>query len=155
MIMRLKICQNMNIKHIYIYIKKQARRAAFTELEEIRTRHNKGSQNEYISLNRPQDYIRSRSITSIQSFLLYCPRSRTVRGIKENWNFMGQENSWCPISERFQDAQSHVLNCSVMISIKPKINNHIIYENIDGSLEENIARIAKRCPSNIASVVNV
>ena len=51
---------------------------------------------------------------------------------------MGQENTLCPICERFQDSQLHVLNCPVMIGIIPKMNNHIIYEHIDGSLEEQI-----------------
>ena len=78
----------------------------------------------------------STSITSIQSSLLFSLRSKTFRGIKENWSFMGQENTFCPICERFKESQSHVLNCPVMISIRPKMNNHIIYDHIDCSLEE-------------------
>ena len=51
---------------------------------------------------------------------------------------MGQENTLCPLCERHQDSQSHVLNCPVMIRIKPKMNNHVRYEHINGSLEEQI-----------------
>ena len=51
---------------------------------------------------------------------------------------MGQKNTLCQICERFQDSKLHVLNCPVMISTRPKLNNHIIYEHIDGSLEEQI-----------------
>ena len=120
------------------HIKKHIRKAAFEELEEIRSSHSKVSQNKYSGLNRPQEYLRDRSITSKQSSLLFSLRSKTIRGIKENWSFMGQENTLCPLCERHQDSQSHVLNCPVMIRIKPKMNNHVRYEHINGSLEEQI-----------------
>ena len=51
---------------------------------------------------------------------------------------MERENTQCPLCERHQDSQSHDLNCPVMISIKLKINNHVRYELINGSLEEQI-----------------
>ena len=86
--------ENMSEYEYKTNIKKQVRKAAFTELEEIRTSHSKVSQNKYTSLNRPQDYIRSTSITSRQGSLLFSLRSKTVRGIKENWRFMGQENTY-------------------------------------------------------------
>ena len=70
-------------------------------------------------------------------------RSKTVRGIKSNWSFMGQENTLCPICERQEDTQSHVLNCPVMLSIKQKLKVHIIYGHIDGNLEQQIQLVGE------------
>ena len=141
-----KIGMHMEDKHIenmseYEYkrlIKRQVRKAAFEELEDIRSRHSKVSQNSYDGLNKPQPYIRNTSISSRQCSLLFALRSKTVRGIKENWSFMGQENSLCPMCERHTDSQSHVLNCPVVVNIKPKLNEHILYEHVNGTLEEQI-----------------
>ena len=130
--------ENMSDYEYKNQIKKHIRKAAFTELEQIKSGHSKVSQNSYIGLNKPQEYISSKNITRRQSSLLFSLRSKTVRGIKENWSFMGQENTLCPICERHQDSQSHVINCPVMLSIKSKTNNYVIYEHIDGSLEEQI-----------------
>ena len=130
--------ENMSEYDYKTFIKKQVRKAAFSELEEIRRDHSKVSQNKYTGIDKSQPYIRSTNITSIQCSLLFALRSKTVRGIKENWSFMAQENTLCPICERHEDSQSHVLNCQVMLSIKPKLNQHILYEHIDGTLEEQI-----------------
>ena len=51
---------------------------------------------------------------------------------------MGQENSLCPMCERHTDSQSHVLNCPVMLNIKPKLNEHILYDHVNVTLEEQI-----------------
>ena len=51
---------------------------------------------------------------------------------------MGEENTLCPICERHEDTQSHVLNCPVMLSIKPKLKEHILYEHIYGNIEQQI-----------------
>ena len=51
---------------------------------------------------------------------------------------MGQENNPCPICERHEDSKSNVLNLPVMLSIKPKLNEHIHYEHIDGNIEEQV-----------------
>ena len=49
--------ENMSQYEYKTNIKKQVRKAALTELEEIKTSHSKVSQNKYTSLNIPQDYI--------------------------------------------------------------------------------------------------
>ena len=45
-------------------IKGQVRKAAFAELEEIRSGHSKVSQNNYSGIDRPQPYIINTSISS-------------------------------------------------------------------------------------------
>ena len=56
---------------------------------------------------------------------------------------MGEENTLCPICERHEDTQSHVLNCPVMLSIKPKLKEHILYEHIDGNIEQQIQLVGE------------
>ena len=135
--------ENMSEYEYKKYIKKQIRLAAFTELEGIRSGHSKVSQNSYTGLEKPQPYIRNQNITSRQSSLLFSLRSKTVRGVKSNWSFMGEENTLCPICERHEDTQSHVINCPVMLSIKPKLKEHILYEHIDGNIEQQIQLVGE------------
>ena len=70
--------ENMSEYEYKNQIKKHIRKAAFTELEQIRSGHSKVSQNSYIGLNKPQEYISSKNITSRQSSLLFSLRSKTV-----------------------------------------------------------------------------
>ena len=51
---------------------------------------------------------------------------------------MGTENTLCPLCERKSDTQCHVLNCQIILSIRPRNNTHIKYEHINGSLEQQI-----------------
>ena len=114
------------------------RQAAFCELEALTNSHSKVSQNQYDGLNKPQDYIKCKTLSSAQCAILFALRSNSVRGISENWKYLGQENSLCPICERKIDTQSHILSCEVIPSIKPKLNNNVQYEHIYGSLEQQI-----------------
>ena len=135
--------ENMSEYEYNKYVKKQVRLAAFTELDGLRSGHSKVSQNSYTGIEKPQPYIRNQNITSRQSSLLFSLRSKTVRGVKSNWSFMGEENTLCPICERHEDTQSHVLSCPVMLSIKPKLKEHILYEHIDGNIEQQIQLVGE------------
>ena len=119
-------------------IKSKVRQTAFNELEALKESHSKVLQNKYDGLNNPQDYIKCKTMSSNQCSILFALRSKTVRDISENWKYMGKENTLCPICERKSDTQSHILNCEVMLSIKPQLNKDIQYEHINGSLDQQI-----------------
>ena len=78
---------DQEVKRMYEYeykkhIKKHIRKVEFEELEQIRSIHSKVSQNKYSGLNRPQEYLRDRSITSKQSYLLFFQEARQLEGLK-------------------------------------------------------------------------
>ena len=119
-------------------IKNKVREAAFCELEALKNSHSKVSHNQYNGLNKPQEYIKCKTLSSKQCAILFALRSKSLRGIRENWKYLGQDNNLCPICERETDTQSHILDCQVMLSIKPKLDNDIQYEHINGSLDQQI-----------------
>ena len=77
-------------------------------------------------------------LSSKQCSILFALRSKTIRGISENWKYLGKENTLCPVRELKSDTQAHILNCEVMLSIKPMMNKDIQYEHINGSLHQQI-----------------
>ena len=81
-------------------IKRKFRLTAFSELEELKKSHRKVSHNVYNSLDHRQEYIKCRIITSRQCSTLFEIRSKTVRGIREHWEFMNQQKTLFPLCER-------------------------------------------------------
>ena len=116
-------------------VKKSVRNAAFSELEEQKVNHTKVKDNRYDNLERPQQYITCKSFTNTEVSILFGLRSRTIRGIKENFKTMYKENTLCPICERSPDTQEHVTQCKVLLGIQP-LNIHINHDHIRGSVDE-------------------
>ena len=72
-----------------------------------------------------RDYIKCKTLSSKQCAILFALRSKSVRGISEN-KYLGQDYTLCPICERKTETQSHILDCEVMLSIKPKLEKYSI-----------------------------
>ena len=116
------------------YVKNAVRKAAFNDLETLKELHEKVKENQYKSLEKPQEYITSNIFNNTETSLLFALRSRTVRGIRDNFPYLvyGGDSS-CPVCESHQDTQEHVLECP---AIKAKIQSipHIKYEQIRGNV---------------------
>ena len=69
-------------------IKSKVREATFRKLEELKKSHTKVEDNVYQNLKKPQEYILSEQITNEETELLFALRSRTVRGIRENFPYL-------------------------------------------------------------------
>ena len=74
----------------------------------------------------------NKDISFRQSSIIFALKSRTLRGIKSNFKKMNPYNTLCPLCERCEDSQEHVLYCKVLQDIMP----HIIlpqYEHLNGT----------------------
>ena len=60
-----------------------------------------------------------------------------MRGIRDNFRTMYNNNTLCPICEHCIDTQQHVITCKVLLDILP-LNKHIDYEHIHGRLSDQI-----------------
>ena len=96
---------------------------------------NKVKENKYKHFSSPQEYITSKELSNTQISILFSLRSRSIRGIKENFKNMHKDNTLCPICERFSDSQEHLIQCQVLQDIC-LIGQKIIYNHIYGTIQE-------------------
>ena len=75
-------------------------------------------------------------ISNIESEMITALRSHTIRGIKTNFHTYYKDNMNCNLCETNIDNQEHCMNCPKLLH-KIKFNKeHIKYNHIYGSLEE-------------------
>ena len=91
-------------------VKTHVRISAFKYLEGLKNSHNKVKENKYKHFSSLQEYITSKELSDTQISILFSLRSRSIRGIKENFKNMHKDNTLCPICERFSDSQEHLIN---------------------------------------------
>ena len=96
------------------FIKEKVRSTAFFNLEQIKSTHTKVQDNFYANLDSPQEYLTSKLFTNQQCFLIFAMKSRTLRGVKNNFRNMYSDNTLCPLCERFIDTQEHIILCQVL-----------------------------------------
>ena len=113
------------------------RETALRDLLELKESHSKVSHNIYNGLQKPTQYLLNRKISYRQASILFALRSRTLRGITNNFKKMYPDNTLCWICERAEDSQEHVLSCNVLLDILP-LQNPIQYEHINGTEEQQV-----------------
>ena len=126
---------NMPVNKYKNLIKNKIRKAAFNNLQDMKRGHSKVKNNNYENLDKPQPYLISKLFTNDECSILFALRSKTIRGIRENFKHMYSDNTLCPICERTSDTQQHVLECKVLQDILP-LKNHIKYNHINGTISE-------------------
>ena len=130
-----KLIEEMPLPVFKKLVKSYVRNSAFKYLEGLKDSHNKVKENKYKHFSSPQEYITSKELSNTQISILFSLRSRSIRGIKENFKNMHKDNTLCPICERFSDSQEHLLQCQVLqniYSIAPEIK----YSHIYGTIEQ-------------------
>ena len=122
------------------YIKETVHEKAFQDLQKIKNSHSKVKENVYSNMKHPQTYFTNKNISFRQSSIIFALRSRTLRGIKNNFKKMNLHNTLCPLCERLEDTQQHVLYCKVLQDCLP----HTIspqYEHLNGDPNQQAAFI--------------
>ena len=117
------------------FIKTKIRDAAFTTLQATKNTHSKVKDNNYENLDKPQPYLMSKLFTNQQCSIIFALKSKTIRGIKDNFKLMYSGDILCPICERSRDTQQHVLQCKVLQDILP-MKSHIKYDHLNGTILE-------------------
>ena len=84
-----------------------------------------------------QNYLKS-SMTNRQKSLLFSLRSRMVRTIKGNFQTMYNSDIKCPLCHNEEDTQEHCLNCEFIIKNIDKVKEHIKYNHLFGSIQQQI-----------------
>ena len=118
-------------------VKQTVRKAAFQSLEEKKNSHSKVSQNQYTDMDKPQGYIVEKNTTNTHVSILFALRSRSIRGIKTNFQHLYSHNTLCPICERSIDTQEHLIQCKVLLDILPLTEN-ISYSDLQGSTQRQV-----------------
>ena len=116
-------------------IKQAVRSKAFEDLQLLKEGHSKVRDNVYLGLKCPQAYLTNKSVTTQECSVIFGLKSKTLRGIKNNFKTQFSDNTLCPICERCVDSQEHVGCCSVLLDIKPQ-ETAIIYNHIYGSVQQ-------------------
>ena len=119
-------------------IKKSVQEKAFKDLHDLKDSHSKVIQNTYSDMEHPQSYFTNKNISFRQSSIIFALKSKTLRGIKTNFRKINQPNTLCPLCERQEDTQQHVLFCQVLRDISPNTTSLPQYEHPNGSPEQQI-----------------
>ena len=104
------------------FIKKKIRNTAFQYLEKIKGEHSKVRENKYVNFDKPQQYLTSKLFSNKQCAILFALKSKTIRGIRDNFGNMYSDNDLCPVCERCTDTQNHLIQCKVLLDIIPPTN---------------------------------
>ncbi len=135
--MNVEIISEMTISSYKSYIKQKVRDAAFRKLEEMKTKHSKIKDIHYTNILRPQEYLTGKVLSNIECSVLFSLRSKTVRGVKNNFRKMYNGYILCPLCGIEVDTQEHMLKCIVVKSIIPELNSSKVdMSQIYGSLSE-------------------
>ena len=68
-------------------------------------------------------------------------KSRTLRGVKNNFRNMFPDNTLCPLCERNIDTQEHIILCPVLQNCIVE-DKDLIYTHLTGTLEQQSEFIA-------------
>lgn len=119
-----------------LYIKQKVREAAFEQLNNTKESHTKVKHNKYDNLFQPQDYIKSHIFNDQEKSLLFAMRSRTVRGLKDNFPYLQYGgDTTCPLCQDHRDSQEGVLSCKKLKNLVP-VPASVTYGHIYGNMDE-------------------
>ena len=105
--------------------------AAFQYLIQMKTKHSKMSQVTYNNLSL-QAYMQSPLFTAQDAAILFSLRTRTVRGIKDDFRHMYSDNK-CPLQCGSIDTLQNILTCTALqtnIESSLLTHNQVKYEHI-------------------------
>ena len=128
-------------------IKTKVRKAAFEELENMKNSHEKVKENKYKNLKRPQEYMVSSMLTNEEVSLLFALRSRTVREIKENFPYLQQNGTMCPLCGICGDSQEHLLECRMLGAAADHVEYSDMYRGVESQkafVKEFFRRVEQR-----------
>ena len=126
--------EQMHVSDYKKLIKNRAHDAAFEELQSLKEGHSKVKDNMYTDFKHMQPYFFNKNISNRQISIMFSLRSMTLRSIKANFPKM-YSSILCPLCEKCEDTQNHILLCKVLQDILPNIS-HIVYEHMRGSEEQ-------------------
>ena len=135
------IIEKMDILGYKSYIKDKIRKAAFEELNKMKSEHSKVKNIIYNSY-KCQPYLNSHMFSNDEASLLFSLRSHTVRGIQTNFSSMYGGNVDCPLrcDEGVRDSQQHLLQCPVLLAAvsveEVEMAQSVRIENMYGCLED-------------------
>ena len=110
---------------------------ALQDLYQLQEGHSKVRDNIYNGLQKPTQYLVNRKISYRQASIMFALRSKTLRGIKNNFKKMYSDNTLCWVCERSEDTQEHLILCKVLLNILP-LETHIEYNHMNGTEEQQI-----------------
>ena len=105
------------------YIKSKVRYAAFEELMSMLDNHKKVKHIKYVNSGRPQAYLTSKDFSDLECQVLTMLRSRTVRGVRMNFNGMYGGETMCPLCHEEPDTQEHIMTCHKILEKEPELRN--------------------------------
>ena len=118
-------------------IRSKVRETALKHLYQLQEGHSKVRENIYNGLQKPTHYLINRKITYRQASIMFALRSKTLRGVKNNFKKMYSNNTLCWVCERCEDTQEHILVCKVLLNILP-LKKHIEYNHMNGTEEQQV-----------------
>ena len=110
---------------------------ALQDLYQLQEGHSKVRDNIYNGLQKPTQYLVNRKISYRQASIMFALRSKTLRGIKNNFKIMYSDNTLCWVCERSEDTQEHLILCKVLLNILP-LEKHIEYNHMSGTEEQQV-----------------
>ena len=116
-------------------IKKKVNEAAFRYLKREQAEHSKVRHIVYPNYEI-QNYLKSARITNKEAEIITALRSKTLRGFKDNFHTYYRNNLTCDLCELHTDTQEHCMNCPKILEKLGAIDDHIKYEHIFGTTEE-------------------
>ena len=117
------------------YIKTQVYIEAMRYLKEKQSTHKKVEQLYYRALET-QPYITSKHVNKKEAVTLVALRSQTVRQVKQNFHNQFVNDKMCPLCNKFEDTQKHCMECEKLSKVRSDFNEHIEYNHINGSVEQ-------------------
>ena len=103
--------RNMSSRLYKKYIKEKVNKSAFAHLISVQQNHSKIRSIKYSKFDM-QPYMKSDLFSKDDITLLFSLRSRTVRGIKNDFSEQFKPNLSCPLCMKHLDSLPEVLNCS-------------------------------------------
>ena len=121
-------------------VKLRVRNKVFHDLREVQSGHMKVKHIVFSRLKYPQDYLTSELLNNKTRSLLYNLRSKSVRGIKDNFHRQFKGALSCPFLCLKIDSQEHLLCCTTLVSALNNSQKQLLgmvqYVDIFGTVEE-------------------
>ena len=134
--------ERMDENQFKVFIKGRVRKTAFKQLREVQAGHNKVKQIQFTCLRGPQGYLTSKLLNNKMRSLLYNLRSRSVKGIRDNFHNYYTGNLSCPLKclQGPLDSQEHLLCCDKVTSLlsdsQKLLLGKVKYNDLFGTVEE-------------------
>ena len=116
-------------------IKTKTNEAAFKYLKHEQSQHKKVKDISYPRFEI-QNYLKSAKVRNQEADIITALRSRTLRGIKDNFHTQYSEDLNCNLCEIQTDTQEHCMICPKILSNIVINKEHIRYDHIYGTTDQ-------------------